>query len=94
MVYLFFLADVGIEVTKPETYYYLNQTGVYTVDGTNDTDDYHDLIVTLLLIFYKQISSNKNRFHVTVSLWNIKLRTMSRQVCHWCNYHILTSFVI
>lgn len=56
MVYLFFLADVGIEVTKPETYYYLNQTGVYTVDGTNDIDDYHDLIVTLLLIFYKQIS--------------------------------------
>ena len=38
---------------------YLNQTGVYTVDGTNDTDDYHDLIVTLLLIFYKQISSKK-----------------------------------
>ena len=62
MVYLFFLADVGIEVTKPETYYYLNQTGVYTVDGTNDTDDYHDLIVTLLLIFYKQISSKKIDF--------------------------------
>ncbi|RMX56704.1 hypothetical protein pdam_00015784, partial [Pocillopora damicornis] len=42
--------DVGIEVTKPETYYYLNQTGVYTVDGTNDTDDYHDLIKAMTVV--------------------------------------------
>ena len=50
-----FSADVGIEVTQPECYYYLNQTGVYTVDGTNDTDDYYDLVVTILLKTDKQI---------------------------------------
>ena len=37
--------DFGLELTRPEFYYYLNQTGVYTVDGTNDAEDYNDLKV-------------------------------------------------
>ena len=47
-----------------------------------------------------------NRFHVTVCLLSIrsqmtskcgkkkKWHTRRNRVCHWCSYHILTSFVI
>ena len=37
--------DFGFEFAKPQFYFYLNQTGVYTVDGTNDAKDYNDLRV-------------------------------------------------
>lgn len=39
------LDDFGFEFARPEFYYYLNQTGVYTVDGTNDAEDYNHLRV-------------------------------------------------
>ena len=40
-----FLDDFGLELTRPEFYHYLNQTGVYTVEGTDDAEDYNDLKV-------------------------------------------------
>lgn len=45
---MLFPDDYGIEDPKPESYYYLNQTGVYNVDGTNDAEDYKDLVVSNL----------------------------------------------
>ena len=45
LVLCLFLDDFGLELTRPEFYYYLNQTGVYTVDGTDDAEDYNDLKV-------------------------------------------------
>lgn len=44
------LDDFGLELTRPEFYYYLNQTGVYTVEGTNDAEDYNDLKVMVYRI--------------------------------------------
>ena len=43
---MLFPDDYGIEDPNPESYYYLNQTGVYNVDGTNDAEDYKDLVVS------------------------------------------------
>ena len=46
VVVVFFISDdFGFEFPRPEFYYYLNQTGVYTVDGTDDCQDYDDLRV-------------------------------------------------
>ena len=42
--------DFGFEFARPEFYFYLNQTGVYTVDGTNDAEDYNCLRVKILVI--------------------------------------------
>ena len=44
------LDDYGLELTRPEFYYYLNQTGVYTVEGTNDAEDFNDLKVMFFRI--------------------------------------------
>ena len=44
-VFFFISDDFGFEFPRPEFYYYLNQTGVYTVDGTDDCQDYDDLRV-------------------------------------------------
>ena len=54
LVLCFFLGDFGLELTRPEFYYYLNQTGVYTVDGTDDAEDYNDLKV----LFYRIDQNN------------------------------------
>lgn len=45
LVIFFISDDFGFEFPRPEFYYYLNQTGVYTVDGTDDRQDYDDLRV-------------------------------------------------
>ena len=42
--------DFGFEFARPEFYFYLNQTGVYTVDSTNDAEDYNCLRVKILVI--------------------------------------------
>lgn len=42
--------DFGFEFARPEFYFYLNQTGVYTVDGTNDAEDYNSLRVKIIVI--------------------------------------------
>ena len=42
--------DFGFEFARPEFYFYLNQTGVYTVDGTNDAQDYNCLRVKIIVI--------------------------------------------
>ena len=42
--------DFGFEFARPEFYFYLNQTGVYTVDGTNDAEDYNCLRVKIIVI--------------------------------------------
>ena len=54
LVLCLFLDNFGLEMTRPEFYYYLNQTGVYTVDGTDDAEDYNDLKV----MFYRIDQTN------------------------------------
>ena len=47
--FIFYIPDdFGFEFARPEFYHYLNQTGVYTVDGTNDAHDYNDLRVNVV----------------------------------------------
>ena len=47
--------DFGFEFARPEFYFYLNQTGVYTVDGTNDAEDYNCLRVKIIVILILKI---------------------------------------
>lgn len=55
LVLCLFLDNFGLELTRPEFYYYLNQTGVYTVEGTDDAEDYNDLKV----MFYRIDRNNR-----------------------------------
>ena len=55
-----FSAEFGLEFTRPEFYFYLNQTGVYTVEGTNDADDFNDLRVIVIFSCCSDFSINFN----------------------------------
>ena len=37
-------------LTEPSYYYYLNQSGTYSVDGTNDVKEYEETRVSTVLI--------------------------------------------
>uniref|UniRef100_A0A672LPC7 Osteoclast-stimulating factor 1 n=1 Tax=Sinocyclocheilus grahami TaxID=75366 RepID=A0A672LPC7_SINGR len=43
--------DLGI--MTPDYYYYLNQSGTYKVDGTNDSKDFQETMVHIFFIFFK-----------------------------------------
>ena len=36
----------GLGIMTPDYYYYLNQSGTYKVDGTNDSKDFQETMVT------------------------------------------------
>lgn len=38
----------GLGIMTPDYYYYLNQSGTYKVDGTNDTKDFQETMVRIL----------------------------------------------
>lgn len=35
----------ALGIMTPDYYYYLNQSGTYKVDGTNDSNDFHETMV-------------------------------------------------
>lgn len=37
----------GLGIMTPDYYYYLNQSGTYKVDGTNDSKDYQETMVRI-----------------------------------------------
>ena len=38
----------ALGLASPDYYYYLNQSGTYTVDGINDVDDYNEMRVRII----------------------------------------------
>uniref|UniRef100_A0A3Q0S0J2 Osteoclast-stimulating factor 1 n=1 Tax=Amphilophus citrinellus TaxID=61819 RepID=A0A3Q0S0J2_AMPCI len=42
----------GLGIMTPDYYYYLNQSGTYKVDGTNDSKDFHETMVLLAFPAY------------------------------------------
>lgn len=38
----------GLGIMTPDYYYYLNQSGTYKVDGTNDSKDFQETMVRAL----------------------------------------------
>ena len=64
MLLLGFFFPENLGLTTPDYYNYLNQTGTYTVDGTDDVQDFKDtfvctdnLVVCLKLNFYITLHS-------------------------------------
>jgi len=44
---MYFLGSIGqLGLTEPSYYYYLNQSGTYSVDGTNDVKEYEETRVS------------------------------------------------
>ena len=49
-----FLESFGL--TNPDYYYYLNQSGTYKVDGTNDTQEFGDTLVSFVFHRVQKVS--------------------------------------
>ena len=45
-----FMPPENLGLTEPDYFYYLNQSGCYTVDGTSDKDEYNDTRVNIVII--------------------------------------------
>lgn len=48
----------GLGLMTPDYYYYLNQSGTYKVDGTNDRKDFQETMVRILH-FLQRLSWSK-----------------------------------
>lgn len=46
----------GLGIMTPDYYYYLNQSGTYKVDGTNDSKDFQE---TMVLHIVEKISGSQ-----------------------------------
>lgn len=54
-VFIDILESLGI--AEPSYYFYLNQSGTYKVDGTNDVKEFQDTMVRFFLISLTPLSS-------------------------------------
>lgn len=53
---ILFLCLVGeFGLTEPSYYYYLNQSGTYSVDGTDDVKDYEETRVSTANLSFQEI---------------------------------------
>lgn len=46
-----FVIEESLGITNPDYYYYLNQSGCVTVDGTDDVKEFQDTIVSFFFFF-------------------------------------------
>ena len=45
-VFVFAFASENLGITTPDYYYYLNQSGTFQVDGTDDNQEFQDTLVS------------------------------------------------
>ena len=44
--FVFYFASENLGITTPDYYYYLNQSGTFQVDGTDDNQEFQDTLVS------------------------------------------------
>ena len=68
-VHSFLLSLAQLGLTEPSYYFYLNQSGTYTVDGTDDRKEYQETRVGFLHTLDYIVGCNGEQVFVMSVLW-------------------------